>query len=153
MSFEAFLQKHFAADRLERVAPNPKHAQTLLNQAALHLKTAAATRDSDPSSAYVIAYDAARKALAAYLACQGLRATSRGGHQMVYLAVRKQVAPEHEPLVRQFDALRIRRNQVEYPADTTPPTRVDEVDEALARATELVELMHVLVPGLSPFEG
>ena len=67
----------------------------------------------DPDLAFVLAYDAARKALSALLTYQGLRPTRKGGHYPVKHAVRAQFGSGF----RQFGALRRRRNELEYPAN------------------------------------
>lgn len=65
---------------LERVPPSREHADLLLTQAHQHLKSAEAVMAIDPTGAYQLLYDAARKALGSLLENQGPRATSRGGH-------------------------------------------------------------------------
>jgi hypothetical protein len=62
---------------LEKVPASREHADLLLNQARQHVGSAQAIADSDAAGAYQLLYDAARKALAAVLENQGLRATSR----------------------------------------------------------------------------
>src|SRR6266511_3373278 len=64
---------------LERVPASREQADLLLAQAHQHVSSARAIAESDPAGAYQLLYDAARKALAAVLENQGLRATSRGG--------------------------------------------------------------------------
>lgn len=65
---------------IERVPPNRGHADLLLRQADQHLQAARAIISIDPTGAYQLIYDAARKAFNAMLDNQGLRATSSGGH-------------------------------------------------------------------------
>ena len=77
--------------------------------------------------------------------------TSRGGHQMLFDAVRVQMTAQHASIVKQFGPLRSRRNEVEYPADDTPQVRMDEVEDAYARASEIVELMESLLPRVTAF--
>ncbi|MEU4237582.1 hypothetical protein [Actinoplanes sp. NPDC026619] len=66
-----------ARGELERVAPSRDHADLLLSQARRHLTSAAIIAEADPAGGYQLLYDAARKALAAVLENQGVRATSR----------------------------------------------------------------------------
>ncbi len=70
------------------------------------LSTAETAADNDPDSAFTLAYDAARFACTALLAQQGLRATTRGGHYAVELAVRSQFAGTFD----RFGGLRRQRN-------------------------------------------
>ena len=76
-----------AAGELQRVPASREHADNLLTLAAQHLASARSVVATDPEGAYAIGYDASRKALAAVLENQGLRATSRGGHVAIYRAV------------------------------------------------------------------
>jgi hypothetical protein len=64
---------------LERVTGAASDGAPLLAQARRTAATAAGLISTDPYSAYVLAYDAARFACVALLAQQGLRATSSGG--------------------------------------------------------------------------
>jgi hypothetical protein len=63
-----------ARGRLTRVAPNSELAESMLDQARAHLTSAGLVVETDPTGAFVLAYDSARKALAAILVNQGLRA-------------------------------------------------------------------------------
>jgi hypothetical protein len=69
-----------ARGRLTRIAPNRDLAKVMLAQARAHLASAATITDSDPAGAFVLVYDAARKAPAAILVNQGLRAGGEGAH-------------------------------------------------------------------------
>jgi hypothetical protein len=136
---------------LQRVTADLSSAKSLLEAARRHLSSAASIRESDPEGAYATLYDAARKACAALLEAQGLRATSRGGHIAVRDAVQAQFAElTGGGVVRPFDRLRRRRNDIEYPGGDSG-IDVDEVDEALARATEMVEFAERLVDELPVF--
>ena len=77
----------------------------------MRMASAAGLVTSDPYSAYVLAYDAARFACIALLAQQGLRATTSGGHYAVEQAVRAQFGDGFRP----FGILQRRRNELEYP--------------------------------------
>ena len=100
---------------LDRVVPSREQADLLLKQARAHVETARASAPDDPAGAYSLAYDAARKALAAVLANEGLRASSRGGHIAVYEAATAQLVPPLGAQIRPFDRMRRTRNAHEYP--------------------------------------
>jgi hypothetical protein len=70
-----------------------------------HLSAVQAIVTIDPVGAYQLLYDSARKALAAVLENEGLRATSRGGHIAVLDAVSAQLDPPLGPILRPFDRL------------------------------------------------
>jgi hypothetical protein len=72
-----------AAGHLQRVTGAQAAGAGWINDARTKLATAEAITQSDPTTAYVTAYDAARFALVATLAQQGLRAIQTGGHLAV----------------------------------------------------------------------
>jgi hypothetical protein len=119
-----------AAGDLQRITREAADGGRLLSKATVTLTTARSAVDTDPDSAFVLAYDAARRALTGLLAQQGLRPTTRGGHVAVERAVRAQFGPGF----RQFGALRRRRNELEYPQhpgnDATPPEAAAAVQDA-----------------------
>lgn len=87
-----------------------------------------------------LSYDAARKASAALLAVQGIRATSRGGHIATVDAVRAQFNESGGIAVfGRINRLRRRRNDTEYPSPTTPGVTTDEATQALGVGQEAVE--------------
>jgi hypothetical protein len=65
---------------LQRVAGGADAATALLDSADRHVQAANRALPLDYEGAYVLAYDASRKAATALLAQQGLRPTTRGGH-------------------------------------------------------------------------
>lgn len=139
---ERLLDRH----ELQRVAPDPDVAARLVEDARRHLESAAVLQPTDPTAAYSLLYDAARKACAGLLEAQGLRATSRGGH----LAIREAVEAQFGGLtggsvLRVYDRLRRRRNAIEYPDVAATPDAA-EIEEALARATAIVDFAERLLP-------
>ena len=136
---------------LERVPASREHADLLLLQANQHLKSAQAIASADPAGAYQLLYDSARKALAAVLENQGLRATSRGGHIAVREAVSAQLDPPLGSVLRPFDRVRRRRNQAEYPAASQPAFQPDEIARDLPKIHEIVELAAKVLDQMSPF--
>lgn len=142
------LDRLLSDDELEHVTADRASAMALLEMARRHLASAGKIRATDPEGAYATLYDAARKACAALLEVQGLRATSRGGHVAVREAVEAQFGSlSGGDALRSFDRLRRRRNDIEYPVGDSAIDS-DEVDEALARAAEIVEYARRLVPEL-----
>jgi hypothetical protein len=140
-----------ARGELERVPASRDHADLLLGQAHQHLSSAEAIADSDASGAYQLLYDATRKAMAAVLENQGLRATSRGGHIAVRDALTAQLVPPLGSVLRPFDRIRRRRNQAEYPATDSPAFSPDEVARDLPKAREMVDVAVKLLDQMSPF--
>jgi len=135
---------------LERVPASRDHANLLLSQARQHLASADAIAGSDPAGAYQLLYDAARKALAAVLENQGLRATSRGGHIAVRDAISAQLDPPLGGVLRPFDRLRRRRNQVEYPASAAPSVGVEEVHRDVPKVEQIIDVAVRVLDQMSP---
>jgi hypothetical protein len=77
---QAQIEQLLREGELERVALSPALAQRLLDEVNRHLGSAELVSESDPTGAFELAYDGARKACAALLAVQGLPSTTRGGH-------------------------------------------------------------------------
>ncbi len=136
---------------LERVPASREQADLLLAQAHQHVSSARAIAESDPAGAYQLLYDAARKALAAVLENQGLRATSRGGHIAVREAISAQLDPPLGGIFRPFDRLRRRRNQAEYPSADEPGFGADDIDRDLPKVREIVEAAAKVVDQMSPY--
>lgn len=135
---------------LERVPASRDHADLLLAQAHLHLASAGAIAGTDPAGGYQLLYDAARKALAAVLENQGVRATSRGGHIAVREAVSAQLDPPLGQVLRPFDRLRRRRNQVEYPSSAAPGVSEEEVGRDLPKVKQIIDVAAQVLDQMSP---
>ncbi len=111
------------------------------------LLTAAGAAGTDPDSAFTLAYDAARFACTALLAQQGLRATTRGGHYAVEVAVRGQFGATFD----RYGGLRRQRNDIEYPLIVAARLTPQDARSAIAVATELTAAADQLLPHLHPF--
>jgi hypothetical protein len=146
----AALDDMVARGELERVPPSRDHADLLLTQARRHLASASVIADADPAGAYQLLYDAARKALAAVLENQGVRATSRGGHIAVRDAVSAQLDPPLGGALRPFDRLRRRRNQVEYPSASAPGVSAGEVQRDMPKVEQIIDIAGRVLDQMSP---
>lgn len=139
-----------ADGHLETVTPSPENAARLLDEAERHLLSAGVLADADAAGAYDMLYAAARKAMAAALAVQGLRATRNGGHVAVQDAVTAQLGRSGK-VVRPFGRLRRTRNDTDYPRIDTPQLSPEDVAEDLPKASDIVDAMRQLVPLLGPW--
>lgn len=146
----AEIEAMLAAGDLERVAPSGENATRLLAEADRHLRSAELVADADPAGGYDLLYAAARKAMAAALAVQGLRATSAGGHLAVQEAVTAQLG-RSGTVVRPFGRLRRTRNDADYPRLDTPELTGEDTTEDLPKARDIVTAMHQLIPHLQPW--
>ncbi len=123
---------------IEPVGADSNTATQWLEDAGRHLEAAATIADLDPSGAYVLAYDAARKSVAAALLMTGHRVRSRpGSHQALAQHANSLATQTGEEALTRFDRLRRNRNRSEYGSKTFGKAEVSEaIDTAGAiRAT------------------
>lgn len=136
---------------LERVPAGAGHAAEMISQARRHVTSARRIVDDDPAGAFQLLYDAARKALAAILENQGLRATSRGGHIAVLEAVTAQLDPPMGKVLRPFDRFRRQRNNVEYPRQDAAMLTTDDVTRDIPKIEDMLDLAERVVDQMSPY--
>lgn len=119
---------------IEKVEPDQATATGWLDDAGRHLEAAAKIAELDPSGAYVLAYDAARKSVSAALLMTGHRILSRpGSHQALAQYAGSIGIQVDEPALTRFDRLRRNRNRSEYGSRTFGKAEVAEaVDTAKA---------------------
>jgi hypothetical protein len=124
--------------RLERASVDRDGADALLAHAERHVESAAAILRQDPAGAYQLAYDGARKAVAADMAASGYRAKSDrpGAHATVVAYAEEALAGEAAAeALSGFDRMRRLRHRTEYGAVTLG---LSQVEADLARAAEIV---------------
>lgn len=144
---QAEVQELLRAGDLQKLTGEAANGERLLAKASTTLETARSAIQSDPDSAFVLAYDAARQALTALLAHQGLRPTTKGGHYAVEQAARAQFGQGF----RQYGALRRRRNELEYPERPGDDADIEEAAEAVEKAQEVVNAATGLLDQLGLF--
>jgi hypothetical protein len=112
---------------IEKVEPDQATATGWLDDAGRHLEAATKIAELDPSGAYVLAYDAARKSVAAALLMSGHRVLSRpGSHQALAQYAESIAIQVDEPALERFDRLRRNRNRSEYGSRTFGKAEVAE---------------------------
>lgn len=144
---ESDVEALIASGELQKLTGAAANGERLMEKSAVTLETARSAIESDPDSAFVLAYDASRQALTGLLAHQGLRPTTKGGHYAVERAARAQFGPGF----RQFGALRRRRNELEYPERPGDDATIDEAFEAVENATAIVNAAQGLLEQLGLF--
>lgn len=144
---EADIEQLTREAALERVDGAMADGRPWLARASKTLTTAEDIADSDPESAYVLGYDAARHACVALLAHQEVRPTTSGGHLVVERAVRAQFGDAF----RSFGALRRRRNELEYPAYPGEHIDLTELHDALTDVRTILERADALLDNLGRF--
>ena len=134
------VERLVADGELQQVTPSPSVADRLLADAAAHIGLASKGITEDPAGALQLSYDAVRKAAAALLIVQGLRATAHGGHVAVIDAVRAQFnGRSGVEVFSRMHALRRRRNRTEYPNADSPGVNADDAQQALETAEGVLD--------------
>jgi hypothetical protein len=149
------IERLIAGGELERMTRSAEVGARLLADAEAHITLASRGIEDDPAGALQLSYDAARKASAALLAVQGLRATTRGGHVAVIDAVKAQFNERGGmEIFSRLHALRRRRNRTEYPDLDSPGVNEDDARQALDTARAVVDAAKRLLDSgrLDPFE-
>lgn len=91
----AEVEELLASGDLQQLSGDAANGSRLLEKASTTLATARLAAASDPDSAFVLAYVAARSAATGLLAQQGLRPTTGGGHYAVERALRPSLDASH----------------------------------------------------------
>jgi hypothetical protein len=133
-----------AEGRLELVTGAVADGRTWLVSAQALLESAKRENDRNPEAAYVLAYDAARKASTALVAQQGLRTKSAGHHVTVEQVVRAQFGGPFDG----FGALRRRRSEIEYPQRPGEDIEPSEAAAAVSVAGLIIAAAEQLQPQL-----
>jgi HEPN domain-containing protein len=128
-----------ARGELEAVTASQALAGRLVTEAEKHLAAAGQIAARDEAGAYQLAYDAARKACAALLARQGLRAATRGGHITVLDTVEAQFGGKGDMAAfGSVSRTRRKRAASEYPDTGTPTTTTEKARKAIETANGIL---------------
>lgn len=123
--------------QLARVEPDTSAAADELDVACRHIASADTLRESDPSAAFAVGYEAVRKAISAHMRAGGYRTRKGPGHHVRIgrYALAALEAPAVVGHLEAFDELRLLRNQSQYEGLEIVP---EEVDELLVHARAIV---------------
>lgn len=143
----AVVDQLVAEGRLETISGAAADGAAWLSSAAALLESARREAGSNPEAAFVLAYDAARKASTALLAQQGLRTKSTGHHVTVEQVVRAQFGGPFNA----FGSLRRRRSEIEYPQRPGDDIDAGEAPVAIDQAEAIIEAATRLAPQLGLF--
>lgn len=119
---------------IESVSTDRATAEQWLSDAGRHLEAARQIAELDPAGSYVLAYDAARKSVAAALLMDGYRVLSRpGAHRALTQYAESLASQTGENALTRVDRLRRNRNRSEYGSRTFGKAEVAEaIDSAEA---------------------
>jgi hypothetical protein len=126
----------------------------LLSDAEAHTRLASKGVAEDSAGALQLSYDAARKAAAALLAVQGLRAATPGGHIAVIDAVRAQFHDRGGMEVFVGSAASGVDDATEYPDPDSPTVTVEQAERARDTARAAIDAAKRRIESgrLEPFE-
>lgn len=110
----ATIDRMLSDGHLERVPVAREAANSLIEKARTHLRSADLLADTDTELAYDALHAANRKALTAVLLAQGLRPTREAGHTGVFEAVRAQLDPPLGRTLAPYSRIRRARNAGDY---------------------------------------
>lgn len=128
----SMLEELHADGLIEPVEADESTIGQWLGDAERHLAAAEAISELDPAGAYVLAYDAARKSVAAVLLQSGFRVRARPGSHQALARFARDLGERHgEASLTRLDRLRRNRNRAEYGSRTFG---ADEVAEAITTA-------------------
>ena len=123
---------------IEAVESDLSTASQWIEDARRHVEAARAIVSIDPSGAYVLAYDAARKSVAAVLAITGHRVLSRpGSHQAIARFAESLSEETGQPAFDYLDRMRRNRNRSEYSSRTFGAAEVEEAIRLAGLMTEV----------------
>ena len=120
-----------------RVVADTEEARRELDAATAHLGGAEAAVNVDPTGAFTLAYDAARKAVVAHMRANGFRVRRRfGAHLQTGRYARAALGGgDAEQHLAAFENMRIVRNDTAYGAEIVSAS---DAAEALAHARAIV---------------
>lgn len=136
-----------ARGQVDEVPPDLQLAALYLAHANSHIRLASAHFEADIVGAFQLAYDGARKSLAAILLIHGFRATARGGHWAIGALAVALLPQEHVPVIQEFVWMRALRNATEYPTADNPVAARDDCIAAI-RAAEGIHAVAVTMVDL-----
>ncbi|MBI3429945.1 MAG: HEPN domain-containing protein [Actinobacteria bacterium] len=131
---------------LEIVTANTNFAKRLCDEADRHLKAVQTIIEVDPSGAFQLAYDAARKACSALLAQQGLRATHINGHKAISDLMKDQFSNERKyKVLGKLNSLRRSRADSQYPSELTPSISVADATYCYETSLNILKVVNEIL--------
>lgn len=128
------LDELIARRRIERIPADGAAARERLDVCRRHLESARLLATDDPDAAYALAYDAARKAVAAHMLAAGLRTRNAPGAHEATARYAEEAVDDRS--ARELDRMRRFRNRLEY---GTTALGAAQVEHDLAHARRIVE--------------
>lgn len=125
---------------LERIEVDERFVETQMQDAEDNVETVRVFYRQNPRMAYIALYDAARYAIEAALAKQGMRPTARGGHTVAIDALQAQLG-RMGACLDPMNRIRKRRHDAEYPYPDTPMIAVSDVEDDLPKVEAVVQTM------------
>lgn len=149
----AAVETMIADGQVERIAASREQADQLVSESKLRLASARLVLESgDNATAGIVSYDAARLALSAILANEGLRITTRGGHYALFEAVSAQLGGSAlSATLNPFNRMRRQRNDAEYRSVETPILTHEDVVADIRNAEKMIDAAERVIPNMPKF--
>ena len=133
---------------LDLVTANTNFAMRLCDEANRHLQAVQTILEVDPSGAFQLAYDAARKACNALLAQQGLRATHLNGHRAISDLMKDQFSNNGDHAVLgKLNSLRRSRADSQYPSELTPSVSIEDAIYCYETSNDILKVVKEILEG------
>ena len=133
---------------LDLVTANTNFAMRLCDEANRHLQAVQTILEVDPSGAFQLAYDAARKACNALLAQQGLRATHLNGHRAISDLMKDQFSNNGDHAVLgKLNSLRRSRADSQYPSELTPSVSIEDAIYCYETSNDILKVVREILEG------
>lgn len=133
---------------LDLVTANTNFAMRLCDEANRHLQAVQTILEVDPSGAFQLAYDAARKACNALLAQQGLRATHLNGHRAISDLMKDQFSNNGDHAVLgKLNSLRRSRADSQYPSELTPSVSIEDATYCYETSLNILKVVKEILEG------
>ena len=131
---------------LEMVTANTNFTKRLCDEADRHLKAVQIIIEVDPSGAFQLAYDAARKACNALLIQQGLRATHINGHKAISDTMKDQFSNNREyRVLGKLNSLRRSRADSQYPSELTPSISIEDATYCYETSVDILKVVNEIL--------
>ena len=131
---------------LEIVTANTNFAKRLCDESDRHLKAVQTIIEVDPSGAFQLAYDAARKACNALLTQQGLRVTHINGHRAISDLMKDQFSNNKEyRVLGKLNSLRRSRADSQYPSELTPSISIEDATYCYETSVEILKVVNEIL--------
>ena len=132
---------------LQKITGAAANGLPWIDEATNKLASARIIAPTDPKTAFIVGYDAARSAVTGVLAQQGRRPTQSGGH----LVAQHMMQAKFPGVFDSFDTLRRLRTGMEYPMSPIDTIEQKELHKLLQQIADILSSAPKLLPAMTMF--